>query len=562
DGRGDRLGLVRYDLAAIAVCALSGVACGTTSSRVGADGAALSPSNSDDASSEQPSGMEAASSTDGTRTDGGEAAIDEAAAQGNGANDAVAEGGAPNSVGNDGGEASATANPADASPTLPPEPIIPPACATLVAAKTQANGTLADETNPDTARIQAAIDACPAGRSVRLTVGGASDAFLSGPLTLAAGVTLWIDRGATLFASRDPRDFDVAPGTCGTFANNSSAGCKPFIAVTVPNAAIVGDGVIDGRGGEPMLGATTTWWDVAQGAKTAGMNQSCPTLIQVKGAQNFTLYKITLHNSPNFHVTLGSKGFVVWGVTIITPSAATNSLGRALTASYARNTDGIDPSGASDGYIVFSKISDGDDQIAIKAGGAGPVSNVVIAHNHFGSGHGMSIGSETANGVSNIAVYDLSIDGSLPNNGMSNLSGIRIKSDASRGGLVSHVTYTDVCVRSLANPIFLDTHYTTAPGSLIPTYTGIVIRDFHSLASTIAPAVMLNGYDASHPLGIALDDVVVDGIVPSKAMASFANVRLGPGSVNFTPAGSGVAVTNTTSGPPTPNACAGKWVSF
>ncbi|MDP9001129.1 MAG: glycoside hydrolase family 28 protein, partial [Myxococcota bacterium] len=232
------------------------------------------------------------------------------------------------------------------------------------------------------------------------------------------------------------------------------------------------------------------------------MNHSCPTLIQAKGAQTFTLYKISLYNSPNAHVSLGSRGFIVWGVTVLTPSAAANSLGKALTASYARNTDGIDPNGASDGYIVYSKISDGDDQIAIKAGGGGPVANLVIAHNHFGSGHGMSIGSETSSGVSNIQVYDLSIDGTLPNNGIGGSSGIRIKSDASRGGLVTNVTYSDICVRGLPNPIYIDPHYTTATGMLIPQYTGITIRNVHSLASSIIPAVILNGYDASHVLAV------------------------------------------------------------
>ncbi len=46
----------------------------------------------------------------------------------------------------------------------------PPACATLEARLTAPGGLLseADEARPDTARIQAAIDACPAGRAVRL----------------------------------------------------------------------------------------------------------------------------------------------------------------------------------------------------------------------------------------------------------------------------------------------------------------------------------------------------------------------------------------------------------
>ena len=40
-------------------------------------------------------------------------------------------------------------------------------------------------------------------------MGGANDAFLTGPLTIPSGVTLLVDAGVTLYASRNPRDYDV-----------------------------------------------------------------------------------------------------------------------------------------------------------------------------------------------------------------------------------------------------------------------------------------------------------------------------------------------------------------
>ncbi|HEX4478570.1 MAG TPA: glycosyl hydrolase family 28 protein, partial [Polyangiaceae bacterium] len=291
-------------------------------------------------------------------------------------------------------------------PKLPSEPSLPAACATLTANKASANDALAaaDETSADTASIHAALDACPSGQAVRLTASGSNDAFLSGPLSLD-GKTLWVDSGVTLFASRNPRDYDTSSGACGVAG--TSNGCKPFIAVTGKGAGIVGDGIIDGRGGEPMLGSSKTWWDVSN--STTG-SYSNPRLVQVTNAQDFTLYRITLHDSPNFHVVIGSQGFVVWGVTVVTPWKTVNSAGTKLTPVYARNTDGIDPAGASNGFVVCSKISDGDDQMAIKGGSA--TSHLVVAHDRFGAGHGMSIGSETNGGVSDIDVYDLSIDGS------------------------------------------------------------------------------------------------------------------------------------------------------
>ncbi len=384
-------------------------------------------------------------------------------------------------------------------PNLPPEPTIPPACTVLQATQAVTGTANPAEDTLDTAAVQAALSACPAGQAVELTTNGANNAFVTGPLLLPNGVTLWIDAGTTLFASRNPALYGAA---CGT----TTGACTPVLSAGSQNTGIVGDGVIDGQGGEPMLGSTMSWWDLTTASNGDSGN---PPLIQAKSSQNFTLYRITLHNAPKFHVKLGAIGFVVWGVTVLTPSKTANAVGTALSAAKAPNTDGIDPGeSAANGYIVCSKISDGDDQIAIKGGTN--VTNVTIAHNHFGAGHGMSIGSETNGGVSNVNVYDLSIDGT--NSGMKGgaSNGIRIKSDPTQGGLVTGITYSDVCVRNVSNPIILNPTYSATTGPLPPTFTDITIRNFHEQTSTLATTLTVKGFDATHLTGLTLDDVIFD----------------------------------------------------
>jgi polygalacturonase len=257
-----------------------------------------------------------------------------------------------------------------------------------------------------------------------------------------AAVTLVVDRGATLFASRDPAVFEKTPGSCG-LVNEPGSGCRPLISAQhVSGAGVMGDGVIDGRGGEKLLGKDVTWWDLAEQARSGG-RQQVPRLIVTDGADNFTVYRITLKNSPNFHIVYNhGDGFTVWGLKIDTPKRG------------ARNTDGVDPgAGSKNITITHSYIRTGDDNVAIK-GGTGGITNMTVSHNHFYWGHGMSIGSETNGGVSKIRVFDLSLDG--PDNG------IRIKSNGSRGGLVHDVIYDDVCVRDSPNPITFDTGYTAA----------------------------------------------------------------------------------------------------
>jgi polygalacturonase len=363
------------------------------------------------------------------------------------------------------------------------EPKVPPACAVLLASSTQPGGD-------DRARIQSAIDKCAPGRSVHLAASNEFVAFTSGPLVLGSGVTLVVDGGATLYASLDPMLFDRGAKTCGT-NDNSGKGCRSFITVDATNGSgIMGDGTIDGQGGQRIDGKSESWWQLARRAQKEKTRQNVPRLVQLDRSQDFTMYRILLRNSPNFHVAMNKvDGFTAWGVRIDTPHDA-------------RNTDGIDPGSSRNVTIAHSFIRTGDDNIAIKAGGTGMTENISILHNHFYSGHGMSIGSETNGGVRNVLVEDLDMDGTT--------SGLRIKSNDTRGGTVSGIVYRNVCLRDVKQPIFIDTHYEPQPaGTLAPDYAGIVFEQVHSL--TPGQRSLLQGYDEQRPLQARLRDVVIDG---------------------------------------------------
>ena len=191
------------------------------------------------------------------------------------------------------------------------EPKIPPRCTTLAANLVSQSATIAasDETKLDTARIQQALDTCKPGQAVTLQANGGRDAFLTGPLDLRAGVTLVVDKGAILFGSRNPRDYDVEPGVCGTITERGH-GCRAMInGSRVTGAGVMGDGIIDGRGGYPILGQAITWWDLAEKARAGGV-QNNARIMTLSGCDDFALYRIQLRNSPNFHVSYsGGHGF-------------------------------------------------------------------------------------------------------------------------------------------------------------------------------------------------------------------------------------------------------------
>jgi polygalacturonase len=416
------------------------------------------------------------------------------------------------------------------------EPVIPPACITLKASFTTAAATSGEmEARPnsnailDTIRIQQALDQCAKSHAVELAPDSGHTAFLTGPIALRPGVTLLIDRSVTLYASRNPTDYELSEGSCG-LVNDAPSGCRPLITARgATGSAIMGNGAIDGQGGAKILldgkPSAKSWWDLAEDARTAG-RQQVPRLIETDLTDDFTLYRITLKNSPNFHLSFHrGDGLTVWAVKIDTPSTA-------------RNTDGIDPAQSRNITITHSFIRTGDDNVAIKAGD-GPTTNVSVLDNHFYSGHGMSIGSETNGGVSQVLVRGLSLDG--PDNG------IRIKSNATKGGLVQDVLYDNIY---------------SFPGKgvqLLPVYDGITLRNVRISGGG---RLQFNGFDHTHRIGVTFDGVLLlDGPARYKAQAIHTDLTFGPGPVNPVFTGDDSTVTGKEVGGALP-ACTASFITF
>ncbi len=399
--------------------------------------------------------------------------------------------------------------------------------------------------------------------------------------TSSAQKILWIDAGVTLYASVNADLFAYSGRTsCG--AQNYDEDCEAtggtqctaLINMTGAGPQLVGGGTIDGQGGKPIIvgGAqqTYSWWDLSVALRfdadpDAGVNPgNCgstpasqrggsapnPQLViggalstgkSDKKTSNLVITGLVLHNSPKFHIKFASAGFNIWGNTILTPSDKT------FTPFMARNTDGIDPGEgylATSGSVVCNMISTGDDDIVLK--GHYGVGDVVVAHNHFGTGHGMSIGSETQGipglttsdtagtsttggvGIQDVNIYDITVDSDTRSTGGapgSDSNGIRVKSDTYRGGIVQNVTFHDICTRDVVNPLMINPHYsqkTTTP-PLIPYFKSITVDNVSALNGSqvdgpVTPIVTLEGYDSAHPTNVTLNNVLIQGITPANVL--------------------------------------------
>jgi polygalacturonase len=430
------------------------------------------------------------------------------------------------------------------------EPKIPAACVRLEAKLHAIDDKVApsDESKLDTERIQKALDGCGAGKAVELSFAGGNDAFLTGPLEMRTGVTLLIDKSVTLFGSRDAALYEqtgegVTPGLCGTIAVSAApavfpapqrpapvrGGCRPLISVNAKDVGIMGEGVIDGRGYAKILGKDYSWWEMSRKAEPKNERYFTPRMIVASHADGLVLYRITLHNSTNFHVSVNqTNGFTAWGVHLLTPTTR---------GADARNTDGIDPGSSTNVTIAHSWIDNGDDNIAIKTG----VSHMSVLDNHFFSGHGMSIGSETFTGQSFLLVDGLTLDHTT--------SGIRIKSNVTRGGPVHDLVYQNICMRGVKNPIAISPYYTnqtTEPyedpkytGDRIPDYKAITIRN---LTSTTPGDVLIAGLNDEHRTEITLDNVRIADITKAQVHGHFATVTVGPSGTNIDFSGTDIMV--------------------
>ena len=322
-------------------------------------------------------------------------------------------------------------------------------------------GAKTDGTTKDTVYIQDAINACAGKGTVELTTGK----YLSGALTLAGNMTLQLDAGATLLASQSTADYPTKSATLPPLLNASG----------VKNLTITGAGTIDGQG--------APWWAEIESEHAAGKTLSPrPGLVNIQSASNVTISGISLKNAPNVHITLNQvTGAVVTGITISAPSTAPN-------------TDGIDVWSSSNVAITNSTIDDGDDNLAIDSssqGGAAhdiSLSNCTILH-----GHGLSIGSYTAGGVYNIDIHDDTLNGTT--------SGIRIKTARGRGGAVHAITYRNLTMTNVANPILITAYYPAIPADGDPAQA-ITSTTPHYYDITIANVTATGASQAGEIIGL------------------------------------------------------------
>jgi polygalacturonase len=322
-----------------------------------------------------------------------------------------------------------------------------------------------------------AIAACATAGGGKVVV--PSGLWLTGPIEFKSNVNLVVERGALIQFTADRTQYPMYKGSAAS----------PIYGAELKNIAITGEGIIDGAGESwrPLKKEKATekqwkeltgtgviskdgkiWWpskeamdgeEFVKQLKATNAKPSDeallpardflrPYMVMFSKCDNVLIEGVTIRNSPKF---------------IFYPTKCTNlTLRNAnfFNEWWAQNGDAIDISACKNVVIYKCNVSAGDDGICMKSsGGKGgeteesALENILVAGCTVYHGHGgFVIGSNTDGGMKNIFVTDCNFIGTD--------IGIRVKSNAGRGGYVRDIYISNIFMKDIINEaINFDTYY-------------------------------------------------------------------------------------------------------
>jgi hypothetical protein len=339
-------------------------------------------------------------------------------------------------------------------------------------------GARGDGVRNDRIPLQRAIDECArrGGGTVWLPPGR----YKSGSLRLRSGVALWLDHGATLVASADPRDYEIRSGER---TPRDGWGSVFLLAENAEHVALGGHGVIQGAGlAQPR----------AAGQPLAPFR---PRLVAFEHCRDVVVDGITLREADR------------WTLHLYHSDSVRITRLRILARYDVVNTDGIDIDGCRNVVVSGCEIVCGDDCIVIKTtnylGDPRPVENVSVTNCVLSTrAAGFKVGTETHADISNVSFSNSVVYGAGPVRPNSVISLAMVD-----GARLSSVSVTNVTGRHVLAPVFVRlgdrsrTSGQAAPGRL----EQVIIQNL--VVEDATQACVISGIPGACVRGITLSDL-------------------------------------------------------
>ncbi|KAK6127939.1 hypothetical protein DH2020_038316 [Rehmannia glutinosa] len=305
--------------------------------------------------------------------------------------------------------------------------------------------------------------ACSLSSPVKIVI-PARNSYLVKPSDFAgpcqSNVTLRIS--GTIFAPQDPTVWDGLDVHKWLYFHG------------VKHLTLEGGGIIDGMGHQ--------WW--AQSCKRNESNPCthAPTAITFHKCKNLKVRNVTLVNSQQMHMAFTNCMHVAASrLTIIAPADSPN-------------TDGIHISASTHVELKDVTIGTGDDCVSIVSNSSRIRINNIVC----GPGHGISIGSL---GKSNTyaEVQDVIVNGAIL---FDTENGVRIKTWQGGSGFARKITFQDIWMYNVSNPIIIDQYYCDSRAPCLNQTSAVIIdsisfRGIRGTSATKEAIVLL--CSESHP---------------------------------------------------------------
>jgi hypothetical protein len=296
-------------------------------------------------------------------------------------------------------------------------------------------GAVGDGAVINTGPINEAVKTCAAagGGTVLIPPGK----FVSGTITLLSGVELHLQRGATLLASTDRRDFPRQPQPSYRSLKDRGGWFALIYAAQASDIGITGAGTIDGNGALQQPDPSLFGGDL-DGRPRNILLISC-SMVRIEGVrmlnsgmwnqhyldcQDLTIDRIAVYNHSN------------------------------------RNNDGLDLDGCRRVVVANSVFDSDDDGITLKSTGPAMTEDVVITNCIVSSFcNAIKAGTESTGGFRNIAISNCVVKPSrslthpIFNTPRHGITGISL--EIVDGGLMDGVSISNIVIEGTECPLYI-----------------------------------------------------------------------------------------------------------
>ena len=326
------------------------------------------------------------------------------------------------------------------------------------------HGAIGDAQTLNTKAIQATIDKCSADG------GGVVDVpkgtFITGAIFLKQGVNLQIEKDGTLKGTTEQKEYPVVKTRWEGAETERSAAL--LNAVDLNGVELTGEGTIDGSGEEwvQLFNETNAQKGIPPKTKVPVPPPGRPKLICFQNCRNVRISDLSLLNPAS------------WGLHILYSEDVVVRNLKSRAAHNIPNSDGIDVDSSRRVLISACDIDSNDDCISIKAGRDAeglrvnrPSQDIVVEKCRWGYGHGgVAIGSETSGSIRNVEVRDCTAEDG-------NWAPVRIKSTASRGGVVENIIFKNIKMHDVRRAFEFNLLYSAANAGNPPAKVLVAVRN-------------------------------------------------------------------------------------